>query len=137
MSEIKDCGDMRFQVVIRTGIKFMAVAVEDDDKLARIRIDEKIADILPQLEKTIMDQICDHIGYDAETVEAMVKERDDKLAADREAEEKGRAEKKARRDNLPPLQPPPPAVVGLGAPAPQPEPAPTEGASEQEDNPTD
>ncbi len=115
MSTTKDCGDLTVAVAIRTGVKFGAAAVTDEDKLARMTIDEKIADILPQLEKTLMEQICDHIGYDAETVEAKVKARDDKNAADREAEETGRAEKKARRDGLPPLQPHPPPVRGLAS----------------------
>lgn len=122
MSLTKDCGDMTVAVVVRTGVKFLAAAVEDDEKLARVAIDEKIADILPQLEKTILDQICDHIGYDAETVEAKVTARDEKNAADREAETEGRAAKQRIRDGLPALQPHPPPVHGL------------EGASEQEDN---
>ena len=126
MSITKDCGDMTVSVVIRTGVKFQAVAAEDDETLFRTAIDEKIADFIPQLEKTILEQICDHIGFDAETVEAKVKARDDKNAADRQAEEEGRADKQARRDGLPALQPHPPPVKGLDTPA--------EGASEQKDN---
>ena len=128
MSTTKDCGDLTVAVVIRTGVKYLAAAVGEDDTLFRTAIDEKIADILPQLEKTILDQICDHIGYDQETVAVKITARDDKNEADREAEETGRAEKQAKRDGLPPLQPHPPLVKGLGAPAP------SEGASEQETN---
>lgn len=117
MSINRDCGDLTVAVVIRTGAKYLAAAVTDVEKLTRLAIDEKIAEIIPKLEKTILDQICDHIGFDAETVTAKVKARDEKLAADRKAEDEGRAEKKARRDGLPALQP-----------------APKEGASEKEDN---
>ncbi len=126
MSIIKDCGDMTVSIVIRTGVGYKLEAVGDDEKLARKAINEKVADIIPQLEKTILEQICDHIGFDAETVEVKVKARDDKNAADRQAEEEGRADKQARRDGLPALQPHPPPVKGLDTPA--------EGASEQKDN---
>lgn len=113
MSTTKDCGDLTVSVAIRTGVKFGAAAVTDEEKLARMAIDEKIADILPQLEKTLLEQVCDHIGYDAETVTAKVKAREDKNAADRKAEDEGRAEKKRRRDGMPPLQAPPPIEQGL------------------------
>lgn len=102
MSVSKDCGDMKVSVVIRTGVSYPMPATEDDEKLRRIRIDEKIAELLPALEKTLLDQVCDHIGYDQKTVDAQVKERDDKIEADRIAEKEGRAAKHAQRQGLPP-----------------------------------
>ena len=101
MSVNRDCGDMEIGVAIRVGTKFTLAAVSDDDKLARIAMDEKVAEIVPQLEKTITDQILDHIGYDQETVAAKVKARDEKNAADRKAEVEGRAAKQAKRAGLP------------------------------------
>lgn len=129
MSKTRDCGDMLVSVVIRTSVKFRGKAVTDEDKLARMAIDEKIEELLPALEKTLLGQVCDHIGYDDETCAAKIKVRDDKKEADRLAEEEGRAEKQRRREGLPPLQPHPPPVAGLDTPA--------EGASEQEDNTTE
>ena len=118
MSAIKDCGDVTVTVVIRTGVKF-ALAAVGDEMSERIVMADKVADILPRLEKTILEQICDHIGYDAETCEAKLKAREEKNIADRKAEDEGRAEKQAERDGLPPLQPHPPPVAGLGETAPE------------------
>lgn len=129
MSRTRDCGDLSVAVVIRTSVKYRGKAVTDEQKLARIRIDEKIAELLPALEKTMLGQVCDHIGYDDETCAANIKERDEKSAANAKAEAEGREEKQRKRDGLPPLQPHPPPVKGLDTPA--------EGASEQEDNTTD
>lgn len=129
MSKTRDCGDLSVAVVIRTSVRYRGKAVTDEEKLARIAIDEKIAELVPALEKTLLGQVCDHIGYDDETCAAKVQVRDEKKAADRKAEEEGREEKQRKRDGLPPLQPHPPPVKGLDTPA--------EGASEQEDNTTD
>lgn len=106
MSAIKDCGDMTVTITITTGVKFSAAAGGGEEALFRTAIDEKIADILPNLEKTMLDQICDHIGYDEDKIKFQVGLRDGKNAANRKAETEGRAEKQAQRDGLPP--PPPP-----------------------------
>ena len=121
MSMIKDCGDMTVTVILRTGVKYTLAAVGDDETLARCAIDDKIAEILPNLEKTLLEQICDHIGYDKEKIEFQVALRNGKNAANRKAENEGRATKKAVRDGLPP-PPPPPVAHDL------------EEANEQKDN---
>ncbi len=113
MSVIKDCGDMTVSVAIRTGVKYVLEAVGEDETLFRTAIDEKVADIIPQLEKTILDQICDHIGYDQDKIKHQVALREGKNAADRKAETEGRAAKSAVRAGLPPLTPPPPIEQGL------------------------
>lgn len=109
MSLTKDCGDLTVAVTIRTGVKFRLSAATDEDRLERSAIDLLIAEILPALEKTLLEQVCDHIGYDEETIAVKVKARDDKNAADHTAETEGRAAKAAHRAGLPE---PPPGQIG-------------------------
>ncbi len=60
----------------------------------------KVEEIRPNLEKTVLYQIADHVGLDEETIKKKAQERKDKDDADREAEEKGRKEKHERRARL-------------------------------------
>lgn len=58
----------------------------------------KVEEIRANLEKTVLYQIADHIGLDEEAIKAKVKERDERDAANKEAEEKGSADMRAKRE---------------------------------------
>jgi len=88
-----DCGDFELSCKIVFGIHKKP---GHDLSLGRDDIG-KIEDIRPNLEKTVLYQIADHIGLDEEKIKALVKERDERDAANKEAEEKGRQEMKDRR----------------------------------------
>ncbi len=97
-----DCGDLELTLNIIFGVKKASEPIDFEGMLA------KVQEIKPNLEKTVLSQIAEHIGYDQETIDAKIHERDEKIAASRAAEDKGRAEKAALRSGLPPLEPPPP-----------------------------
>jgi len=92
-----DCGDVELSLNLVFGIRYKMSAKDSDERMERLALINKAMEIKPNLEKTVLAQIADHIGYEQGTIEAKVNARDEKIAADREAEEKGSAEMKARR----------------------------------------
>lgn len=57
----------------------------------------KVEEIRPNLEKTVLYQIADHIGLDEDKIAALVKERDDRDAENHKAEEEGREAMRKKR----------------------------------------
>lgn len=92
-----DCGDVELTLNLVFGIRYKLSAKNSDERAERLALINKVMEIKPNLEKTVLSQLADHAGYDKETIEAKIEARDKKIAADREAEEKGSAEMKARR----------------------------------------
>jgi len=92
-----DCGDVELSCNITFGMNYKTVP-EGEAAEEVLKQRELVRDIKPNLEKTVLMQIADHIGYDQETIEAKIKARDETNAANREAEEKGSAEMRARRE---------------------------------------
>jgi len=88
-----DCGDFELSCKIVFGVhkKPGQDLSELDDMIP------KVEEIRGNLEKTVLYQLADHMGLDEETIKAKVKERDDRDAANHDAEEKGRQEMKDRR----------------------------------------
>ena len=107
-----DCGDVEFSVNIVFGMTYRLDAKTDEDRAERLALVKKVMELKPNLEKTALRQIADHIGYDQATIDAKIHERDEKIAATRAAEDQGRAEKATLRRGLPPLEPPPPIEQG-------------------------
>jgi len=107
-----DCGDVEFSVNIVFGMTYRAEAKSDDERAERLAMINKAVDLKETLEKTILGQIADHVGYDQTTIDAKIHERDEKIAANKAAEDQGRAEKATLRRGLPPLEPPPPMEHG-------------------------
>ncbi len=107
-----DCGDVEFSVNIVFGMTYRRVAKTDDERAERLAMINKIMELKPNLEKTVLGQLAEHAGYDQETIDAKIHERDEKIAADKAAEDQGRAEKATLRRGLPPLEPPPPIEHG-------------------------
>lgn len=92
-----DCGDVELTLNLVFGIRYKLDAKNADERAERLALIKKAMEIKPTLEKTVLSQLADHVGYDKEVIEAKVKARDDKIAADHEAEVEGRAEMKLRR----------------------------------------
>jgi hypothetical protein len=88
-----DCGDFELSCKIVFGIHKKP---GHDLSLGRDDIG-KIEDIRPNLEKTVLYQIADHIGLDEEKIAALVKERDERDAANHQAEEEGREAMRRKR----------------------------------------
>lgn len=107
-----DCGDVEFSVNIVFGMTYRADAKSDDERAERLAMINKIMELKPNLEKTVLGQLAEHAGYDQETIDTKIHERDEKIAANRTAEDQGRAEKATLRRGLPPLEPPPPIEHG-------------------------
>jgi hypothetical protein len=112
MSLNRDCGDREVSLNLIVGISYRMAAKTVEEQAERNALVEKLMEIKPNLEKSVLDQICDHLGLDEDEVSARVEARDSKNAADRAAEDRGRAEKAAKRAGLPPLTPPPPIERG-------------------------
>jgi hypothetical protein len=110
-----DCGDVEFSVNIVFGMTYRLEAKTDDERAQRLGMINKAMDLKPALEKTVLSQIAEHIGYDQATIDTKLHERDEKIAATQAAEDQGRAEKATLRRGLPPLEPPPPMETGLPA----------------------
>ncbi len=92
-----DCGDVELTLNIVFGMRYKADAKNSDERAARLEQINKAMDMKPTLEKTVLSQIADHIGYDEAMIEAKVNARDEKNAADRKAEDDGSAEMQRRR----------------------------------------
>lgn len=107
-----DCGDVEFSVNIVFGMTYRMDAKTDDERAERLAMINKIMDLKPNLEKTVLGQLAEHVGYDQEIIDAKIHEREEKIAANRAAEDQGRAEKATLRAGLPPLEPPPPMEHG-------------------------
>lgn len=107
-----DCGDVEFSLNLVFGMTYRMDAKTDDEKAERFALVKKVMELKPSLEKTVLSQIADHIGYDQAIIEGKIHERDEKIAATRAAEDQGRAEKATLRRGLPPLEPPPPIEQG-------------------------
>jgi hypothetical protein len=107
-----DCGDVEFSVNIVFGMTYRLEAKTDDERAQRLGMINKVMDLKPTLEKTVLSQIAEHIGYDQATIDTKLHERDEKIAATQAAEDQGRAEKATLRRGLPPLEPPPPIEHG-------------------------
>jgi len=92
-----DCGDVELSLNLVFGMRYKQDAKNADERAARVEMINKAMEIKPTLEKTVLSQIADHIGYEQDVIEAKVKARDEKNAADHEAEEKGREDMRRRR----------------------------------------
>jgi len=92
-----DCGDVELTLNLVFGMRYKQKAKNADERAARLEMINKAMEIKPNLEKTTLSQIADHIGYEQETIDTKVNARDEKIAADGEAEAQGRAEMQARR----------------------------------------
>ncbi len=92
-----DCGDVELTLNIVFGMRYKADAKNSDERAARLEQINKAMDMKPTLEKTVLSQIADHIGYDEERIKAKINARDEKNAADHEAEAQGREDMRRRR----------------------------------------
>jgi len=92
-----DCGDVELTLNIVFGMRYKADAKNSDERAARLEQINKAMDMKPTLEKTVLSQIADHIGYEQDVIEAKIKARDEKIAADHEAEKQGSEDMKRRR----------------------------------------
>jgi len=88
-----DCGDFELSCKIVFGIH--KKPGHDYSELEEMI--PKIEEVRPNLEKTVLYQIADHMGLDEDKLAALVKERDERDAANKDAEEKGRKEMQDRR----------------------------------------
>ena len=112
-----DCGDVEFSVNIVFGMTYRMDAKSDEEREERLAMINKVMELKPNLEKTVLGQLAEHIGYDQAAIDVKIHERDEKIAATRAAEDQGRAEKATIRRGLPPLEPPPPIEHGTLPPA--------------------
>lgn len=108
-----DCGDVELSLNLVFGMTYRLTSTSDEERDARDAMMAKVMEMKPHLEKTVLEQIGEHIGYDQETITTKVKARDEKNAADRKAEDDGRAVKSAQRAGLPPPTSPPPIEQGF------------------------
>lgn len=92
-----DCGDVELTLNLVFGVKYKLDAKDADERAERVAAISKAMDIKPTLEKSVLIQLADHIGYDEATIEAKITARDEKIAADREAESQGREDMRRRR----------------------------------------
>ena len=105
----RDCGDREVSLNLVVGISYRLMATSEEEQDERYALIGKVREIQSSLEKTVLDQICDHIGLDEDEVAKRINVRDTENAKNREAEEQGRAEKSAKRTGLPA---PPPGKLG-------------------------
>lgn len=103
-----DCGDLELTVNIVVGTRYRLSPRTDQEKDDRRAMQEKLFDVMPEMEAVLLEQVATLIGYNPEVIKAKIKERADKFAADHAAETRGREERKLQRAGLPPLAPPPP-----------------------------
>jgi len=92
-----DCGDVELTLNLVFGMRYKLDAKNADERAERVAQIDKAMEIKPTLEKTVLSQIADHIGYDQEVIETKVVARDEKNTADRKAEADGSAEMQRRR----------------------------------------
>ncbi len=105
----RDCGDREVSLNLVVGISYRLVATSEEEQDERDALIGKVMELKSSLEKTVLNQICDHIGLDDDEVANRIYVRDTENAKNREVEEQGRAEKSAKRAGLPA---PPPGKLG-------------------------
>ena len=96
-----DCGDREFTINIVFGMKYRSATKTAKERKERQLLMTKAMEIMPALEKQVLTTLSDHIGYDSAKIENKIHEREEKNAADRAAEDQGRAAKSAKRAGLP------------------------------------
>jgi hypothetical protein len=92
-----DCGDVELTLNLVFGVRYKLAAKDEDEQAERAAMIDKAMDIKSNLEKSVLIQLADHIGYDEETIEAKINARDEKNAADGQAEAQGSEDMRRRR----------------------------------------
>jgi len=92
-----DCGDVELTLNLVFGMRYKLSAKDADEQAARAAMIDKAMDMKPTLEKTVLAQIADHIGYDEEMINAKIKARDEKNAGEQAAEKQGSEDMRRRR----------------------------------------
>lgn len=91
-----DCGDVELSLNLVFGLTYkmgqVGPSTQERDEMLK-----KAQEIKPNLEKSVLIQLADHIGYDEETIEAKIKARDEKNAGEQAAEKQGSEDMRRRR----------------------------------------
>jgi hypothetical protein len=92
-----DCGDVELTLNLVFGVRYKLAAKDEDEQAERAAMIDKAMDIKSNLEKSVLIQLADHIGYDEETIEAKINARDEKNAGEQAAEKQGSEDMRRRR----------------------------------------
>lgn len=102
MSVMQDCGDVMISIRILGGIRFVpAHTLDDDERKRRFGLSEKLRLAVIDIESKVLAEVCAELGYDPDTIVHLLDQREQSESQDRQAEEEGRALKRAQRAGLP------------------------------------
>lgn len=97
MAQVCDLVDLSLTVRLNVGLKYGAVAPTDEQLERRGLYASTVADLVEEIEIEAVDKLKEALGYRPEILEAKLKERAAKRAADKKAEEDGRALRQKQR----------------------------------------
>ncbi len=97
MAQVCDLVDLTLTCRLYVGLKYGAVPPTDDQLERRGLYAATVADLVEEIEIEAVDKLKEALGYRPETLEAKLKERAAKRAADKKAEEDGRVLRQKQR----------------------------------------
>ncbi len=97
MAQVCDLVDLSLTVRLTVGLKYGAVPPTDEQLERRGLYASTVADLVEEIEIEAVAKLKEALGYRPETLEAKLKERAAKRAADKKAEEDGRALRQKQR----------------------------------------
>lgn len=97
MAQVRDLVDLTLTCRLNVGMKYGAVPPTDEQLERRGLHAKTVGDLVMEIEAEAMDKLAEALGYDNETLQAKLQERDVQRAQDKKAEEDGRELRKRQR----------------------------------------
>jgi hypothetical protein len=94
---VRDLVDLKLTCKLYVSLKYGAVPPNDEQLELRGLHAKAVGDIVGEIEAEAMDKLAEVLGYDSETLQAKLQERDVQRAQDKKAEEDGRALRQKQR----------------------------------------
>lgn len=97
MVQVRDLVDLTLGCKLNVSLKYGAVPPTDEQLELRGLHAKAVGELVEEIEAEAADKLAEALGYDAETLETKLKERAAQRAADKKAEEDGRALRQRQR----------------------------------------
>jgi len=100
VAQVRDLVDLNLTVNLYIGMKYGAVPPTEEQQEQRTLQAMTVDAIKNEIEAEAMDKLAEALGYDNETLQAKLQERDVKQAQDKKAEEDGRKLRQKQRSGV-------------------------------------
>ena len=97
MAQVRDLVDLTLTCKLNVSLKYGAVPPNDEQLERRGLYAKTVGELVGEIEAEAMDKLADALGYDNDTLQAKLQERDVQRAQDKKAEEDGRKLRQKQR----------------------------------------